>query len=70
MSSAVPQKFVEYVSPRSGRKQVAHGASRGFESPSLTPVPLPLGRQRGAAGGVRAVKHRAQKLGKINRLSS
>ena len=35
------QKFVEYVSPRSGRKRVAHGVSRGFVRPSLTPVPSP-----------------------------
>jgi len=37
----VSQKFVEYVSPRSGRKRVAHGVSRGFVRPSLTPVPSP-----------------------------
>ena len=48
------QEFVEYVSPRSGRKQVAHGVSRGFVRRSLTPAygtPLPLRRERGAVGG-------------------
>jgi hypothetical protein len=38
-ASDVPQKLVEHVSPRSGRKRVAHGGSRGFARPSLTPVP-------------------------------
>jgi hypothetical protein len=37
------QKFVEELSPRSGRKQVAHGASRGSREPTLTPVPSPAG---------------------------
>jgi len=37
----MPQKFVEYVSPRSGCKHVAHGVSRGFVKPSLSPVPSP-----------------------------
>ena len=40
-SSAVSQKFVEYVSPRSGRKHVARGVSRGFGRTALTPIPSP-----------------------------
>jgi len=40
-ASVVSQKFVEYVSPRSGRKRVAHGVSRGIVRPSLTHVPSP-----------------------------
>ena len=43
-ASVVSQKFVEYVSPRSGRKRVAHGASRGFVRP---PHPRPLSRWGG-----------------------
>ena len=37
----VSHKFVEYVSPRSGRESVAHGASLGSGRTSLTPVPSP-----------------------------
>jgi hypothetical protein len=39
--SVVSQMFVEHVSPRRGRKLVAHGVSRGFVRLSLTPVPSP-----------------------------
>jgi len=63
-SSVLSQKFVEEVSPDvSGRKNVAHGVSRGSASPPLPPSPLPLGRERGAEGGVRAVHPRACALG-------
>jgi len=34
-------KFESGVSPRSGRNNVAHGLSRRWEEPSLTPVPSP-----------------------------
>ena len=61
--SVVSPKFAEYVSPRSGRQRIAHGVNRGFVRPSLTPSPLPLRRERGAAGGVIAVKPRAHALG-------
>ena len=57
------QKFVEYASPRSGRKNVAHGVSRGSRRPPSPPAPLPLVRERGAEGGVRAVPPRAYALG-------
>ena len=49
------QKFVEELSPRSGRQRVAHGASRGSLEPTLTPAPSPAQRERGAEGGVRAI---------------
>ena len=62
-SSVLSQKFVEEVSPRSGRKNVAHGVSRGSASPPSPPSPLPLGRERGAEGGVRALHPRACALG-------
>jgi len=58
------QKLAECVSPSAdGRKRVAHGVSRGFVRPPSPPPPLPLGRERGAAGGVRAVQPRAHALG-------
>jgi len=41
IGSVAFQKVVEHVSPRSGRKQIAHGVSRGFVGHSLTPVPSP-----------------------------
>ena len=37
----VSPKFVESVSPRSGRQRVARGVSRGLARPSLTPFPSP-----------------------------
>jgi len=37
-------------SPRSGRKIVAHGASRGYGSIPLTPAPLPAARGEGCRG--------------------
>ena len=40
-ASARSQKFVGEFSPRSGRQPVAHGASRGFARPTLSPVPSP-----------------------------
>jgi len=49
------QKFVHEVSPQSGRKIVAHGVSRGAARPPSSPSPLPPGRERGAAGGVRVL---------------
>jgi hypothetical protein len=57
------QKVVEEVSPRSGRNNVAHGVSRGWEAPSLTPSPLPPARERGAEGGERVSEPRAYALG-------
>ena len=39
-ASVLSQKFVNKVTPRSGRKKVAHGVSGGSASPSLTPRPL------------------------------
>ena len=62
-TSVLSQKFVEEVSPRSGRKNVAHGVSRGSASPPSPPSPLPPARERGAEGGVRAVQPRAHALG-------
>ncbi|SPE34141.1 hypothetical protein SBA2_860011 [Acidobacteriia bacterium SbA2] len=56
IASVASQKFVEYVSPRCGRQRVAHGVSRGSARPPSPPSPLPLGRERGAEGGVRAVQ--------------
>ena len=56
-------KIVEEVSPRSGRKNVAHGVSRGSARPPSPPSPLPLGRERGAEGRVRALRPRACALG-------
>ncbi len=41
------------------RQTVAHGASRGLLSASLTPAPLPPARERGAEGGARAGSPRA-----------
>src|SRR5271167_407983 len=61
--SVLSQKSVEEVSPLSGRKNVAHGVSRGSENPPSPPSPLPLGRESGAEGGVRALHPRACALG-------
>ena len=57
------QKFVKEVSPRSGRNNVAHGASRGSGGPPSPPSPLPPTRERGAEGGVRDVQPRACAVG-------
>jgi hypothetical protein len=62
-SSVLSQKFVDEVSPQSGRKKVAHGVSRGYGSPPSPPSPLPPARERGAEGGVRALSPRAGALG-------
>ncbi len=40
-TSVLSQKFVGKISPRSGRHDVAHGASRGSERPPLPPPPPP-----------------------------
>ena len=62
--SVLSQKFIEEVSPDlSGRKNVAHGVSRGSANPPSPPPSLPLGRERGAEGGVRALHPRACALG-------
>jgi len=50
-------------SSRSERKNLAHGVSRGSASVPSPPTPLPLGRERGAEGGVRAFDPRADALG-------
>jgi len=50
-------------SSRSERKSLAHGVSRGSANPPSPPPPLPLGRERGAEGGVRAFDPRADALG-------
>jgi len=61
--SALRQKVVEQFSPSAdGRQPVAHGASRGSAARTLTPVPSPARRERGAEGGVRAIRPRAQKM--------
>ena len=39
----VSPKSVEYVSPRSGRKHVAHGVSRGLKEVPSPPVPSRAG---------------------------
>ena len=57
------QKLVEEASPRSGRRHLAHGVSRGSASPPSPPSPLPLGRERGAEGRVRGIQPRAYALG-------
>ena len=66
-SSVLSQKFLEEVSPDlSGRKNVAHGVSRGSANPPSPPSPLPLGRERGVPqtrDGVRALHPRACALG-------
>ncbi|HXW14959.1 MAG TPA: hypothetical protein VEN79_10655, partial [Terriglobia bacterium] len=41
----------------------AHGASRGSGKRTLSPVPSPARRERGAEGGVRATFPRAFALG-------
>jgi hypothetical protein len=56
MPSVTSQEFIVELSPRSGRQRVAHGASRGSRDPTLTPVPSPTRRERGAEGGVRAIQ--------------
>ncbi|MGA2072187.1 MAG: hypothetical protein ABSH52_01675 [Terriglobia bacterium] len=61
--SVLSQKFVEDFSPQSGRQTVAHGASRGLREPTLTPVPSPARRERGAEGGARVIQPRAYALG-------
>jgi len=64
MSSSAPsQKLPREVSPRSGRKNLAHGVSRGSMRAPSSPAPLPPERERGAEGGVRAVQPRACALG-------
>ena len=63
MSSAPSRKLTAEVSPRSGRKNLAHGVSRGSMRSPSPPSPLPPERQRGARGGVRAAPPRACALG-------
>ena len=53
----------EFSPSADGRQRVAHGASRGSREPTLTPVPSPVPRERGAEGGVRAIEPRAYALG-------
>src|SRR5690349_4038090 len=48
------EKFADEVSPRRGRKIVAHGVSRGSAYTPSPPSLLPPARERGAEGGVRA----------------
>ena len=62
-AGVLSQKFVEELSPQSGRQRVAHGVSRGSGDPTLTPVPSPAQRDRGAEGGVRVREPRAYALG-------
>ena len=63
-NSVLSRKFNEELSPSAdGRQRLAHGASRGLRDPTLTPVPSPARRERGAEGRVRAVKPRACALG-------
>jgi len=58
------QKFVDEVSPSAdGRKNVAHGVSRGYANPPSPPSPLPPARERGAEGGVRALFPTAYAMG-------
>jgi hypothetical protein len=40
-TSVLCQKFVDEISPCSGRHNVAHGASGGSERPPLPPAPSP-----------------------------
>ena len=66
MSSVPSRKLVEEVSPRSGRKNVAHGVSRGSMRFPSRPSPLPPERERGVrqpTDGVRAAPPRACALG-------
>jgi len=63
LTSVLTQKFVKEVSPRSGRKNLAQGVSRGSGGPPSPPSPLPPARERGAEGGVRAIQPRACALG-------
>jgi len=46
-----------------GRQNIAHGVSRGLARLTLTPVPSPARRERGAEGGVRAMEPRVCALG-------
>ena len=63
-TSDLSQKFVEEVSPQSGRKNLAHGVSRGSVWPPSPPSPLPPARERGAEGGVRATFPTAYAMGR------
>ena len=62
-TNVLSQNLVEEFSPRSGRQPVAHGASRGSRDPTLTLVPSPARRERGADGRVRVIQPRAYALG-------
>jgi len=45
------------------RHNLDHGVSRGLRHPPSPPSPLPLGQERGAEGGARAIEPRARALG-------
>ena len=62
-NSILGQKILKELSLRSGRQPVAHGVSRGLSEPTLSPVPSPARRERGAEGGVRVTGPRAYALG-------
>ena len=56
------QNFADEASPGSGRKNVAHGASRGCAGPSLTPFPSPAlagegCRRRGEGSNPHGLRH-------------
>ena len=67
LSSVLSQRFVKEPSPSAdGRKNLAHGVSRGCGGPPSPPSPLPPARERGVrqqTDGVRAVQPRACALG-------
>jgi len=63
MTGVPSQKLIEEVSPRSGRKNLAHGVGWGSAGPPSPPPPLAPERERGAEGGVRASSPRAYALG-------
>ena len=64
-ASVLNQKFVDEFSPRSGRKGVVDGVSRGYGNPPSPTSPLPLARERGVrqlTDRVRALFPRADAL--------
>ena len=58
-----PLIAIATLKPRQGWQKLAHGVSREYPNPPSPPAPLPLGRERGAEGRVRAVPPRAYALG-------